>query len=1223
MTEIDILKQAVSNRILVLDGAMGTMVQKRGPVESDYRGSRFEGHSHELKGNIDVLTLSRPDLVGEIHRDFLEAGADIIETNTFGANAISQADYGLESLVHEMNVSAARIAREAVDEVSTSKKPRFVAGVLGPTNRTLSISPDVNNPGYRNVSFGQVSRAYQDAARGLIDGGVDLLLVETVFDTLNCKAALFGIEDAFESAGKTLPIMISVTITDASGRTLSGQTVEAFYYSIMHADPFSVGLNCALGAEDLRPHVETLGRIAECRVSVHPNAGLPNEMGEYEDTPKNMASVLESIANEGRLNIVGGCCGTTPEHIAAIAERVTNAPVRPVPRKSTVLRLSGLEPLVIGPDSLFVNIGERTNVAGSAKFRRLISEQDYETALDVARLQVDGGAQVIDVNVDDPMLDAVSVMGALLQMVASEPDIARVPIMVDSSRWDVLETGLRRLQGKGIVNSISLKEGEKPFLNRIRTARRYGAAVVIMAFDERGQADTLERRLTICERAYRLAVEKANFPPQDIIFDPNIFAVATGIEEHRDYALDFFEATKRIKQTLPHARISGGVSNVSFSFRGNNAVREAMHAVFLYHAVRAGMDMGIVNAGQLVVYEEIPKEMRERIEDVILNRREDGVDRLVAFAETVKGDSAISGPDLSWREQPVRNRLAHSLVKGLTEYVEEDVEEARMSSDRALDVIEGPLMDGMKRVGELFGAGKMFLPQVVKSARVMKKAVGRLVPYVELENAGAQARNNGRIVLATVKGDVHDIGKNIVKVILQCNNYDVHDLGVMVPAAEIARAAKEQNADIVGLSGLITPSLEEMITVAEELRRHDIRVPLLIGGATTSRTHTAVKIEPHYDGPVIHVSDASLASGVSASLLNTRTHDDYVASVHREYEGIRKERAGGEKKSGIISLEEARSRRVPIEWSDYEPPIPVQTGVRTFDDYSLDEIAQRIDWTFFFKAWDLDGRYPSILEDPVVGEQARRILEDGREFLSMIIREKRLRAAGVFSIQMANAEQDDILLYAEDGKPEPVLTIHTLRRQTPIAPDRPLPSLADFVAPRSTGKTDYAGCFAVTAGIGLSDLVAEYDQKGDDYGAIMAKVLADRLSEAFAERLHERVRKEFWGYSPQESFSNKELFGVKYRGIRPAPGYPACPDHSEKFPLFDYLNATDRIGVRLTETGAMDPPASVCGYYFAHPESRYFAVGKIGRDQVEEYAKRKGMKVTQAELWLATNLYYK
>ncbi len=1220
MTRKDTLEKAAGDRILILDGAMGTMVQKHGPTESDYRGRRFDGHSRELKGNTDVLTLTQPELVKQIHRDFLLSGADMIETNTFGANAISQADYNLEGVVREMNLTAARIAREAADEISSSDKPRFVAGVLGPTNRTLSISPDVNNPGYRSVSFEQIAGAYREAARGLIEGGADLLLIETVFDTLNCKAALWGIEEAFESVGSKLPIMISVTITDASGRTLSGQTAEAFYYSIAHADPFSVGLNCALGAEDLRPHVETLCRIAECRVSVHPNAGLPNEMGEYEDTPENMASVLGSIADEGCLNIVGGCCGTTPEHVAAIFERVSRARPREIPERSPRLRLSGLEPLVIGPDSLFVNIGERTNVAGSAKFRRLISEQDYEAALEVARLQVDGGAQVIDVNVDDPMLDAVSVMGTFLQLVASEPDISRVPVMVDSSRWEVLETGLQRLQGKGIVNSVSLKEGEEPFLNHIRTARRYGAAVVIMAFDEAGQADTIERRMAICERAYRLAVATGHFPPQDIIFDPNVFAVATGIDEHRNYALDFFEATKQIKQKLPHAHISGGVSNVSFSFRGNNAVREAMHAVFLYHAVRAGMDMGIVNAGQIVVYEEIPLELREHIEDVVLNRREDATDRLVSFAETVKGGAAAAGPDLSWREQPVGDRLVHSLVKGLTEYVEEDVEEARKASDRALHVIEGPLMDGMRRVGELFGAGKMFLPQVVKSARVMKKAVSRLIPYVEQENAGEVSENNGRIVLATVKGDVHDIGKNIVKVVLQCNNYDVHDLGVMVPAADIVRAAKELKADIVGLSGLITPSLEEMITVAGELQRNDIRVPLLIGGATTSKTHTAVKIEPHYDGPVIHVSDASLASGVSASVLNRGTHDEYVAAVRAEYEAIREKRAGGENTSELLSLEEARSRRVGIHWAAYEPPVPNRPGITVFDDYSLEEIAQRIDWTFFFKAWDLEGRYPSILEDANVGEQARRLLEEGRDFLSVIIHEKRLQAAGILGIFPAVAERDDIHLYRDEDRNESAFSIHTLRRQVPVAPDRPLPALSDFVAPRSSGKTDYVGCFAVTAGIGLSDLVKEFDAKGDDYGAIMAKVLADRLSEAFAERLHERVRKEFWGYAPDEHLDNKALFSVKYRGIRPAPGYPACPDHSEKFPLFDYLNVTDRIGVRLTETGAMDPPASVCGYYFAHPDSRYFAVGKIGRDQLEDYAGRKGMSVGEAESWLNTNL---
>ncbi|MEW5987024.1 MAG: methionine synthase [Chloroflexota bacterium] len=1219
------LKEQLSRRVLVMDGAMGTMIQSYQLTEADFRGRRFAHHPRDLKGDNDLLNLTQPDIIRAIHRAYLEAGADMIETNTFNATAISQADYGLQDVCYEINLAGAQLAREAADKMTrqTPDRPRFVAGALGPTNRTASISPDVNNPGYRNVTFDQLATAYGEAARGLLDGGVDILLVETIFDTLNAKAAIFAILGLLEERGSDTPLMISGTITDASGRTLSGQTTEAFWNSVAHAQPLIVGLNCALGAKELRQYVEELGRVAGTYVSAYPNAGLPNEFGEYDDTPEYMAAVLGAFAQSGLVNIVGGCCGTTPAHIRAIAEAVQARPPRAIPVIEPKCRLSGLEPLNIGRDSLFVNVGERTNVAGSAAFARLILNGRYEEALGVARQQVENGAQMIDVNMDEGLLDSEQAMTTFLNLIASEPDISKVPVMIDSSKWSVIEAGLKCVQGRSVVNSISLKEGEEAFIRQAKLLRRYGAAVIVMAFDEQGQADTVERKVAICTRAYQILTKKVGFPPQDIILDPNIFAVATGIEEHNDYALAYFEATRRIKETLPYTLVSGGVSNVSFAFRGNNRVREAMHSAFLYHAIRAGMNMGIVNAGQLAIYEELPADLLERVEDVLFNRRPEATERLLEIAESYKGQKQSKSEELAWRSAPVRERLIHALVKGINEYIVEDTEEARRQVEHPIQVIEGPLMDGMNVVGDLFGAGKMFLPQVVKSARVMKQAVAYLTPFLEAEKSRSANGINGRLVLATVKGDVHDIGKNIVGVVLQCNNYEVIDLGVMAPAAKILATAREHQADIIGLSGLITPSLEEMRHVAQEMEREGFNIPLLIGGATTSKVHTAVKIEPAYQrGPTVHVVDASRAVGVVAGLLNKEGSGDLTAAIRQEYAAIRDKRAGSRQEKRQCTLAEARCNKLTTDWRRYTPPSPVQPGRHVFPDYPLQVISRTIDWTPFFHVWELAGRYPQILDDPQVGQTARHLFQDAQAMLRQVIREKSLTAKAVIGLFPANTVGDDVELYTDESRREVLGIIHTLRQQMVKPPGRPNLSLADFVAPRETGVRDYVGGFAVTAGHGLADLARHYETRHDDYCAIMAKALADRLAEALAELLHERVRKEFWGYAPDESLDNEALIAEAYRGIRPAPGYPACPDHTEKGELFRLLDATTHTGITLTESYAMLPAASVSGYYFSHPQAAYFGVGRIGRDQVEEYAGRKGMEISVVEKWLAASLGY-
>ncbi len=1186
------LHELLAERILLIDGAMGTMLQRHRLGEADYRGRRFVDWPRDLKGNNDLLVLTQPDLVGAVHAEYLEAGADILETNTFNANAISMADYGMEELSHEMNVAGAALARRIADEFESREpnRPRFVAGVLGPTNRTASISPDVENPGARNVSFDQLISAYTIAIDGLLEGGADILLVETIFDTLNAKAALFAIERYFEEKHVRVPVMISGTITDASGRTLSGQTAEAFWTSMAHVKPISIGLNCALGATQLRAHIQEISRIADTYVSAHPNAGLPNAFGEYDETPETMAAHLHEWAKSGLLNIVGGCCGTTPAHIKAIADAVRGVAPRAIPSPAPLLRLSGLEPMTIGPDTNFVNVGERTNVTGSAKFAKLILEGNYNEALVVARQQVESGAQLIDVNMDEGLLDAVHAMTTFLNLVASEPDIARVPIMVDSSKWSVIEAGLKCLQGKGVVNSISLKEGEAEFLRQARLVRQYGAAVIVMAFDEEGQADTVQRKVDICSRAYRLLTEQVGFPPQDIIFDPNIFAIGTGIEEHAEYAVAYFEATRQIKHTLPHVKVSGGVSNMSFSFRGNNPLREAMHAVFLLHAIKAGMDMGIVNAGQLLPYEDIPAALRERVEDVVLARRPDATERLLEVADQLKGRAAKVTEDLAWRDLPVDERLSHALVHGIDTFVVQDAEEARLLASHPIEVIEGPLMRGMNVVGDLFGAGKLFLPQVVKSARVMKKAVAHLIPFIEALKT-ATSKNAGRVLMATVKGDVHDIGKNIVGVVLQCNGYDVVDMGVMVSCAAILEKAREVGADVIGLSGLITPSLEEMTFVASEMERQGFTVPLLIGGATTSKAHTALKIEPSYSGPVVHVLDASRAVGVTTSLLSDDRKTQFAADVRAEYETIRVARAGRGKNERNITLEEARSNKVPIDLS-VPVPVPTFTGPRSLLDYPLDDLISHIDWSPFFQTWELAGHYPAILEDPVVGETARTLYADARELLDRIVREGRLEARAAFGFWPANAVDETIEVYADESR-EKVLARLTMPRQLmdKRGTGRPNFCLADFVAPRESGVADYLGAFAVTAGHRLESLVAEFEADHDDYNSILAKALADRLAEAFAERLHERVRREFWGYAPDEALGNAELIQEKYQGIRPAPGYPACPDHTAKGPLFALTEAESRAGMRLTESYAMMPGASVSGWYFWRPEGRYFGVG--------------------------------
>jgi 5-methyltetrahydrofolate--homocysteine methyltransferase len=1242
------LDELLSRRLLVLDGAMGTMIQRRKLQEADFRGDRFASHPIDLKGNSDVLVLTRPDVIGDIHREYLAADADIIETNTFNGQAISQADYGLEALCYEINLTGARLARTAADEYTakTPDRPRFVAGSIGPANRTLSISPDINNPALRAITFDQLKNAYADQVRGLIDGGADILLLETIFDTLNAKAGLVAIDEVSEERGVRLPLMISVTITDRSGRTLSGQTLEAFYISIEHARPWSVGLNCALGAREMRPHLAELARLAGCWVSVYPNAGLPNAFGEYDELPDETAALLREFADSGLVNIVGGCCGTTPDHIRALARAVTS--ISPRPRVATnnvtttneqvpditstateaprhLTRLSGLEPLTIRPDSNFQMIGERTNITGSKKFARLIKSDNFTAAAAVALEQVRGGANIVDVNMDEGLIDSEQAMTTFLNFIATEPEIARVPVMIDSSKWTVIEAGLKCVQGKPVVNSISLKEGEADFLHKAALVRRYGAAVVVMAFDEQGQADTIERKVAICHRAYRLLTETAGFDPSDIIFDPNILAIATGLEEHNDYAINFIEAARLIKAACPGVKISGGVSNLSFSFRGNDIVREAMHAAFLYHAIAAGLDMGIVNAGQLAVYQDIPPDLLEHVEDVLFNRRPDATERLVQFADRVKGAGTRREQDLSWRDKPVEQRLAHALVHGVVDFIEEDTEEARRSLARPIDVIEGPLMDGMKIVGDLFGAGKMFLPQVVKSARAMKRAVAYLEPFMEAEKAAARVagglqpaarETNGRVLLATVKGDVHDIGKNIVGVVLGCNNYEVIDLGVMVPLSRILSEAAERQADIIGLSGLITPSLDEMVLVAKEMERRQLTTPLLIGGATTSKQHTAVKVAPEYSHATVHVLDASRVVDVVSSLMSDRQRDGFVAATRADQEDLRA-KYGARRERPLLSLDDARKNHLKTDWDTLQIPVPWFVGRRVVEP-SLESLVPFIDWTFFFSAWELKGRFPAILDDPTIGPAARDLYEHAQKILRRIVSEKRLAARGVYGFWPANSSGDDIVVYKDDARRQILAKFSMLRQQEPIADGRPNRSLADFVAPTASMAPDYIGAFAVTAGIGADELSKEYEAAGDDYSAIIVKALADRLAEAFAEWLHKQARHD-WNYGKDETLSPDELIGEKFRGIRPAFGYPACPDHTEKRKLFDLLDAP-AVGVTLTETCAMLPAASVSGLYLSHPQAKYFNVGRIGRDQLEDYAHRKEMTIEEAERALAPNL---
>jgi 5-methyltetrahydrofolate--homocysteine methyltransferase len=1226
----DTLTQTLRERILVIDGAMGTLIQGFAPGEAEFRGERFADWESDVKGNSDLLSLTQPDMIRSIHRQYLEAGADIVLTNTFTATSIAQADYGMQELAREMNEAAARLAREVCDEFSTPERPRFAAGSLGPTNRTASISPDVNDPGARNVSFDELVAAYLDQARGLVDGGVDLLLVETVFDTLNAKAAIFAIETLFEEHGRRWPVIISGTITDASGRTLSGQVTEAFWNSVRHVRPLAIGLNCALGAADLRPYVAELSRLADTFVSTHPNAGLPNAFGEYDETPDQMAKVVGEFASSGIVNIVGGCCGTTPAHIEALAAAVADATPREIPEPEPAMRLSGLEPLNITEESLFVNVGERTNITGSARFRKLIKDGDYDTALSVAAQQVENGAQVIDVNMDEGMIDGVAAMDRFLKLVASEPDISRVPVMVDSSKWEVIEAGLKCVQGKAIVNSISMKEGEEKFIEQATLCRKYGAAAVVMAFDEDGQADSLERRKAICERAYRILTEQVGFPAHDIIFDPNVFAVATGIEEHATYGQDFIEATRWIKENLPGALVSGGISNVSFSFRGNNPVREAIHAVFLFHAIKAGLDMGIVNAGTLAVYDEVDPELRERIEDVVLNRRPDAAERLLEIAEE-HNRAAEGGEETEdeWRSLPVSERITHALVKGIDTYAEDDTEELRAEiaerGGRPIEVIEGPLMDGMNVVGDLFGAGKMFLPQVVKSARVMKKAVAYLIPFIEQEKLdnpelATAKETNGTIVMATVKGDVHDIGKNIVGVVLQCNNYEVVDLGVMVPAQKILDTANEVGADLIGISGLITPSLDEMVNFATEMQRLGLDLPLLIGGATTSRAHTAVKVDPKYDGPVVWVKDASRSVPTAAALLNGERRKALLEAQKSDYDSLRARHAGKQERPKR-TLGAARDNRTPIDWEGYQPPAPKQPGVHVLDDYDLAELRDYIDWQPFFNAWEMKGKFPDILNSPGTGEAARKLYDDAQQMLDRMIEGRWVTARAVFGFFPARAVGDDVELL-DDSRTGVRAVLHQLRQQGEHRPGVPNRCLADFVAPKDTGLEDHVGAFAVTAGIGLEDKVKEFRDALDDYSAIMVEALADRLAEAFAERLHERVRKEFWGHEDDESLSNEDLIAERYRGIRPAPGYPACPDHTEKQTIWELLDVEENAGIKLTESMAMWPGAAVSGVYYSHPDSQYFVVGRLARDQVVDYAERKGWTLAEAERWLSANLGY-
>ncbi|QGM47117.1 methionine synthase [Methylocystis heyeri] len=1217
------LEARANERILILDGAMGTMVQRHKFTEEDFRGERFNAHARDLRGNNDLLTLTQPAAIKDIHIQYLEAGADIIETNTFSATTIAQADYALESIAYELNFEGARLARAACLEVGErTGVRRFVAGSIGPTNRTASISPDVSNPGFRAVTFEDLRKAYREAALGLIAGGADILLVETIFDTLNAKAAIYALEDAFDEAETRFPVMISGTITDLSGRTLSGQTAQAFWNSLAHAKPFSIGFNCALGAREMRQHIVEIGRVADTRVCAFPNAGLPNEFGLYDESPEYMAELVGEFAKAGLVNVVGGCCGTTPPHIEAIAGAVKGVAPRKVSVVEPMLRLSGLEPFTLTRDIPFVNVGERTNVTGSAKFRKLITAGDYAAALEVARDQVANGAQVIDVNMDEGLLDSKRAMVEFLNLVAAEPDIARVPVMIDSSKFEVIEAGLQCLQGKGVVNSISLKEGEEPFREQALKVKRYGAAVVVMAFDEQGQADTFARKIGIARRAYKILVEEIGFPPQDIIFDPNIFAVATGIEEHENYGVDFIEAAHAIKEEMPLTHVSGGVSNLSFSFRGNEPVREAMHSVFLYHAITAGMDMGIVNAGQLAVYEKIDPELREACEDVVLNRRKDSTERLVALAEKFRGAGAkAQEKDAAWRESSVEKRLEYALVNGVADYIEIDVEEARLKSARPLDVIEGPLMAGMNVVGDLFGQGKMFLPQVVKSARVMKQAVAHLLPF--MEDGKDQRSTAGKVLLATVKGDVHDIGKNIVGVVLGCNNFEVIDLGVMTPAAKILETAKREKVDVIGLSGLITPSLDEMCFVAAEMEREGLDVPLLIGGATTSRVHTAVKISPNYQrGQAVYVTDASRAVGVTQALLSQKTRDDYIAQTRSEYEKVAEAHARAQAEKQRVSLEKARGNALKIDWEAHAAAKPSFTGVRGFATYDVAELIPYIDWTPFFQTWEFKGRYPALLEDPERGAAAKALFDDAQAMLKRIVEERWFTPKAAIGFWPANSVGDDIALYSGESREERLATFFTLRQQLSRQGARPNVALADFVAPKSTGKADYVGAFVVTAGAEEEKISARYAQANDDYGSIMVKALADRIAEAFAERMHERVRREFWGYAAAESFSPQELIGEPYNGIRPAPGYPAQPDHTEKSTLFRLLDAEKRTGVRLTESYAMTPAATVCGLYIAHDQAHYFGVAKVERDQVEDYAARKDMPVREVERWLAPILNY-
>jgi len=1234
----DDLTAAFRRRIMVIDGAMGTAIQRDRPDEAGYRGERFIEWPTALQGNNDLLTLTQPQIIEGIHREYLESGADILETNTFNSNSVSLADYGMQDLGYELNYAGAALARKVCDEFSTPEKPRYVAGAVGPTTRTASISPDVNDPGARNVSYDQLVAAYLEAVNGLVDGGADIIIIETIFDSLNAKAAVFAVETLFEERGRRWPVIISGTITDASGRTLSGQVTEAFWNSIRHAKPIAVGLNCALGAPEMRPYIAEMSRIADTFISCYPNAGLPNAFGEYDESPERQASYIAEFAQAGLVNLVGGCCGTTPAHIAEIAKVVEGTPPRELPEIEVATRLSGLEPLNITADSLFVNIGERTNITGSARFRNLIKAEDYDSALSVALQQVEVGAQVIDINMDEGMIDGIAAMDRFTKLIAAEPDISRVPVMIDSSKWDVIEAGLKNVQGKPIVNSISLKEGEEKFIREARLCRKFGAAVVVMAFDEKGQADNLERRKEISGRAYRILTEVVGFPAEDIIFDPNCFALATGIEEHASYGIDFIEACAWIKENLPGVHISGGISNVSFSFRGNNPVREAIHAVFLFHAIKAGLDMGIVNAGALVPYDTIDPELRERIEDVVLNRRADAADRLLEIAERFNsaGDGAKDPVAAEWRSLGVRERITHALVKGIDAHVDADTEELRAeiaaAGGRPIEVIEGPLMDGMNVVGDLFGAGKMFLPQVVKSARVMKKAVAYLLPYIEAEKEesgtaqdGGAKDTNGTIIMATVKGDVHDIGKNIVGVVLQCNNFEVIDLGVMVPAQKILDAAKEHNADIIGLSGLITPSLDEMVNVAVEMERQGLQIPLLIGGATTSRAHTAVKVAPRRSGPVVWVKDASRSVPVAAALLDDKQRPALLEATEADYASLR-ERHAQKNERPMLTLEKARANRTPIEWDDYTPPVPAQgLGVREFCDYDLAELREYIDWQPFFNAWEMKGRFPDILNNPVSGETARKLYDDAQEMLDTLIKEKWLTANGVIGFFPANAAGsgfDDIEVYTDETRTAVLTTLHNLRQQGEHRDGIPNRSLGDFIAPKDTGLADYVGAFAVTTGLGSQEKTAEFKAAGDDYNAILLESLADRLAEAFAERMHQRVRTEFWGFQPDEQLDNEALIGEKYVGIRPAPGYPACPEHTEKATIWELMNVKERTGIELTESMAMWPGAAVSGWYFSHPQSQYFVVGRLAQDQVADYAKRKGWTLKEAERWLAPNLGY-